>query len=56
MQSADMGETEVVSHSEGLDYLDQLGFKTNQERKNVQRLRKSLNLLRLGGKAPTSAI
>ncbi|WP_160724254.1 NAD-dependent DNA ligase LigA [Bacillus sp. USDA818B3_A] len=26
-------ETGVVTHSEGLDYLDQLGFKTNKERK-----------------------
>ena len=30
---ADIGETGVQSHSEGLDLLDQLGFKTNQERK-----------------------
>jgi DNA ligase (NAD+) len=27
------GESGVVSHSEGLDYLDQLGFKTNKERR-----------------------
>lgn len=29
---ADLGETGVESHSEGLDLLDRLGFKTNQER------------------------
>ncbi|MEH7438838.1 NAD-dependent DNA ligase LigA [Neobacillus drentensis] len=28
-----VGESGVVSHSEGLDYLDQLGFKTNKERR-----------------------
>lgn len=28
------GELGVTSHSEGLDYLDQLGFKTNKERRN----------------------
>ena len=30
---ADIGETGVRSHSEGLDFLDGLGFKTNDERK-----------------------
>jgi len=30
---ANMGDTNVVAHSEGLDWLDQLGFKTNKERK-----------------------
>ncbi|MBD8069643.1 NAD-dependent DNA ligase LigA [Bacillus sp. PS06] len=30
---ADLGETGVVSHSDGLDLLDDLGFKTNPERK-----------------------
>lgn len=30
---ADTGETGVTSHSEGLDLLDHLGFKTNKERK-----------------------
>ncbi|WP_026695284.1 NAD-dependent DNA ligase LigA [Peribacillus kribbensis] len=30
---ADLGETGVTSHSEGLDLLDRLGFKTNQERR-----------------------
>lgn len=29
---ADVGETGVVSHSEGLDLLEDLGFKTNKER------------------------
>ncbi|MFC4323986.1 NAD-dependent DNA ligase LigA [Litchfieldia salsa] len=29
---ADLGDTGVVSHSEGLDLLDDLGFKTNPER------------------------
>jgi DNA ligase (NAD+) len=29
----DIGESGVVSHSEGLDYLDHLGFKTNKERR-----------------------
>jgi DNA ligase (NAD+) len=29
----DIGESGVVSHSAGLDYLDQLGFKTNKERR-----------------------
>ncbi|MDQ1147952.1 DNA ligase (NAD+) [Bacillus sp. SORGH_AS 510] len=28
-----VGESGVVSHSEGLDYLDHLGFKTNKERR-----------------------
>lgn len=30
---ADVGQTGVASHSQGLDYLDKLGFKTNQERR-----------------------
>jgi DNA ligase (NAD+) len=33
---ADVGETGVASHSEGLDYLDKLGFKTNQERQKLE--------------------
>lgn len=33
---ADMGETGVTSHSEGLDLLDRLEFKTNQERKRCK--------------------
>ncbi len=30
---ADVGETGVISHSEGLDLLESLGFKTNKERR-----------------------
>ncbi|MEH6940586.1 NAD-dependent DNA ligase LigA [Bacillus sp. JJ722] len=30
---ADLGGTGIVTHSEGLDLLDELGFKTNKERK-----------------------
>lgn len=30
---ANAGNTGIVSHSEGLDFLDSLGFKTNKERK-----------------------
>ncbi|PLT33306.1 NAD-dependent DNA ligase LigA [Bacillus sp. V5-8f] len=30
---ADVGETGVMSHNEGLDLLDRIGFKTNKERK-----------------------
>ena len=33
---ADMEETGVQSHSEGLDFLDRLEFKTNQERKRCE--------------------
>lgn len=29
----DVGETGILSHSAGLDYLDKLGFKTNKERR-----------------------
>lgn len=32
----DVGQTGVQSHSEGLDLLDTLGFKTNKERKKCQ--------------------
>ncbi|MCQ6277029.1 NAD-dependent DNA ligase LigA [Bacillus sp. V3B] len=31
---ANMGEMNLASHSEGLNWLDQLGFKTNKERKS----------------------
>ncbi|HJV17573.1 MAG TPA: NAD-dependent DNA ligase LigA [Bacillales bacterium] len=34
----EVGETRVVSHSEGLDYLDQLGFKTNKERRKCENI------------------
>ena len=33
---ANGGGTGVISHSEGLDYLDSLGFKTNKERKRCE--------------------
>ncbi|RBP86269.1 DNA ligase (NAD+) [Cytobacillus firmus] len=33
---ANVGDTGVVSHSEGLDYLESLGFKTNKERKRCE--------------------
>ena len=33
---ANVGDTGVVSHSDGLDYLDSLGFKTNKERKKCE--------------------
>jgi DNA ligase (NAD+) len=32
---ADVGETGIASHGDGLDYLDKLGFKTNQERRKL---------------------
>lgn len=32
---ADVGNTGIESHSEGLDYLEKLGFKTNKERRKV---------------------
>lgn len=35
---ADVGETGVGSHSEGLDLLDELGFKTNKERKTCSNI------------------
>lgn len=39
---AEMGETGVKSHSEGLDLLDRLGFKTNQERKRCETIEEVL--------------
>ncbi|KON85614.1 NAD-dependent DNA ligase LigA [Sporosarcina globispora] len=33
---ANVGDTGIVSHSEGLNYLDSLGFKTNKERKRCK--------------------
>ena len=39
---ADMGETGVQSHSEGLDFLDRLEFKTNQERKRCETIEEVL--------------
>ena len=35
MLLADIGDTGIESHSEGLNRLDQLGFKTNPERRAV---------------------
>ena len=39
---ADAGETGVGSHSEGLDMLEKLGFKTNKERKKFTRIEEVL--------------
>lgn len=39
---ADLGETGVESQSEGLDLLDRLGFKTNQERKKCSSIEEVL--------------
>ncbi|QNK50049.1 NAD-dependent DNA ligase LigA [Brevibacterium sp. PAMC23299] len=39
---ADLGETGVRSHSEGLDLLDRLGFKTNRERKTCSNIEEVL--------------
>jgi DNA ligase (NAD+) len=33
---ADVGDTEIDSHSEGLDRLEELGFKTNKERRRCE--------------------
>jgi DNA ligase (NAD+) len=33
---ANAGNTGIISHSEGLDFLDSLGFKTNKERKRCE--------------------
>ena len=35
---ADNGGVEITSHSEGLDWLDSLGFKTNQERRKCENI------------------
>lgn len=32
---ADLGDTGIQSHSEGLDFLEKMGFKTNKERRKV---------------------
>ncbi|RFU60612.1 NAD-dependent DNA ligase LigA [Bacillus sp. V59.32b] len=39
---AEIGETGVKSHSEGLDLLDRLGFKTNKERKKCANIEEVL--------------
>lgn len=35
---ADLGETGVINHNEGLDLLDELGYKTNKERKTCSNI------------------
>ncbi|MFD6438231.1 NAD-dependent DNA ligase LigA [Peribacillus sp. NPDC060186] len=42
---ADLGETGVRSHSEGLDLLDELGFKTNKERKTCSNIEEVLSYI-----------
>jgi DNA ligase (NAD+) len=42
---ADLGETVVTSHSEGLEYLDRLGFKTNQERRKFTSIDDVINFV-----------
>ncbi|WP_243387400.1 NAD-dependent DNA ligase LigA [Bacillus kexueae] len=42
---ADIGETGVTSHSEGLQLLDELGFKTNKERRLCQSIDEVISLL-----------
>jgi DNA ligase (NAD+) len=42
---ADLGETGVTSHSEGLEYLDRLGFKTNQERRKFTSIDDVINFV-----------
>ncbi|MFD9627492.1 NAD-dependent DNA ligase LigA [Peribacillus muralis] len=39
---ADLGETGVISQSEGMDLLDRLGFKTNRERKTCSNIEEVL--------------
>ncbi|WP_057913897.1 NAD-dependent DNA ligase LigA [Peribacillus muralis] len=39
---ADLGETGVISQSEGMDLLDRLGFKTNRERKTCTNIEEVL--------------
>ena len=42
---ADTGETGVRSHSEGLDLLDRIGFKTNKERKKCRDIEEVLGYI-----------
>lgn len=42
---ADTGETGVVTHSEGLNLLDQLGFKTNQERRTCDNIQEVISYI-----------
>jgi DNA ligase (NAD+) len=39
------GQTGVVSHSEGLDYLDSLGFKTNKERRRCNKIEEVIDYI-----------
>lgn len=42
---ADAGETGVLTHSDGLNLLDSLGFKTNQERKNCANIQEVISYI-----------
>jgi len=42
---ADLGETGVTTHSEGLDLLDDLGFKTNKERRTCKNIDEVIQML-----------
>ncbi|MDQ0163217.1 NAD-dependent DNA ligase LigA [Aeribacillus alveayuensis] len=42
---ADLGETGVTSHSEALNLLDELGFKTNRERRTCQSIEEVIQML-----------
>ena len=42
---ADIGDTGIDSHSEGLDTLDKLGFKTNPERKRCETIEEVLEFV-----------
>lgn len=42
---ADVGETGVTTHSEGLNLLDELGFKTNRERRTCQNIEEVIQML-----------
>ena len=52
----DPGETGVVNHNEGLDLLDELGFKTNKERRTCANVEEVLDYIRnWTGKRPDLA-
>ncbi|MBM4764545.1 NAD-dependent DNA ligase LigA [Bacillus sp. B15-48] len=42
---ADPGDTGVTSHSEGLDYLEKLGFKTNPERRKAANIDEAIEFI-----------
>lgn len=42
---ADTGETGVVTHSEGLNLLDSLGYKTNQERRTCDNIQEVISYI-----------